>query len=192
MPVNDLKAPSLFPNGDYRLDFEVSAYNVRRAAGVLVSNILVANSIKCNEYDRSFAVFAYCYLKPVNRTTKTLSLRVKLLKTPVTEAHAQFTVWKKANGYKSFVINVTLDICRYFTGRRNLIFDWFYDIWKQNTNINHTCPYKVRMTDLLVENLSLSNFKTLSTFPEGQYRFDFDVGAYCVLRAGVQIFVTVN
>jgi len=42
-------------------------------------------NIKCVTLDPEFADFDYCYLKAVSRTYKYLSLRVKLLETPITK-----------------------------------------------------------------------------------------------------------
>ncbi|XP_037941970.1 uncharacterized protein LOC119674886 [Teleopsis dalmanni] len=120
---------------------------------------------------------------------KYISVRVRLLQTPVTQTHVQFTIWKKANGYKPFVINTTLDMCRYFEGKKNPFFDFFFDTWKKYSNINHTCPYT---SDIVVEKAPLNKFSTPTPFPEGSYRVDFMVGAYGIIRAGVQLFVTLE
>ncbi|XP_037944188.1 uncharacterized protein LOC119676994 [Teleopsis dalmanni] len=147
VPLNSFKAPSAFPEGNYRVDLDVAAYGQN-----WISNTIFVDSIKCNEYNKSLGYFAYCDLKP-----------------------AHFTMWKKANGYKPFVINITLDACKYLDGKRNPTADVFYDIWKSYTNINHSCPYT---SDMIVEKVPLYGFKAPSAFPEGNYRVDFDIEAY--------------
>jgi len=42
-------------------------------------------NLECITHDPDFADFDYCLLKSVNRTYKYLSLKVKLLKKPVTK-----------------------------------------------------------------------------------------------------------
>ncbi|KAH8298316.1 hypothetical protein KR018_002360, partial [Drosophila ironensis] len=40
-------------------------------------------NIKCTTFDKTFSDFEYCYLKAVNRTSKYISIKVLLLKTPI-------------------------------------------------------------------------------------------------------------
>jgi len=42
-------------------------------------------NVQCETLDKDFSLFEYCYLKSVNRSYKYVSLKVKLLKIPVTK-----------------------------------------------------------------------------------------------------------
>jgi len=52
--------------------------------------MLEFKNINCEAVDKEFSEFEYCYLKSVNRTYKYISVKLKLLQLPVTNAK----VWK--------------------------------------------------------------------------------------------------
>ncbi|KAH8267817.1 hypothetical protein KR026_007596, partial [Drosophila bipectinata] len=151
-------------------------------------------NIKCNSVDKSFDDFEYCYLKSVNRSYKYLSLKVNLFKTPITKIKVTGIVYKRFNGYRPFMYNVTVDFCRLMSGaNKNPIAIYGFNFIKNYSNINHTCPYD---HDLLIEKLDANfmNYQVTKVLPvpEGDYLLEVHWIAYDIERAVVQFFVTIS
>ncbi|XP_033173544.1 uncharacterized protein LOC117150663 [Drosophila mauritiana] len=151
-------------------------------------------NVKCVTLDPEFAYFDYCYIKAVNRTYKYLSLRVKLLKTPVTKIKINVATLQRLNGYKPFLYNITIDACRFYKNQKsNPIAGYFYSFFKDYSNINHSCPYD---HDIIVEKVSISHLNTQVTnvlpVPHGDYLFHTNWYAYDINRATVDVYVTIS
>lgn len=122
-------------------------------------------------------------------------------------------LYKRANGYRPFLYNITHDVCDFFANRKRYpILKAFFDLFLHNSNLNHTCPYYVSwiwyfyliiiskqnnilfkhfQDAIIVKDLVLreENFKFLP-LPEGDYQFKLSVAAYNDLKATVQVFLT--
>jgi len=116
----------------------------------------------CTCFDKKYCDFETCLLKSVNRSYKYFSGRVNLFKKPVTKAKVNvcsvlkifYNFWyqfqlslglfKRFNGYKPFMYNYTLDLCRFLKNPKAYpIADFFYGLLREHSNLNHTCPYNV-------------------------------------------------
>ncbi|KAH8382412.1 hypothetical protein KR009_003382, partial [Drosophila setifemur] len=151
-------------------------------------------NFKCTSLDRDFCGFEYCFLKSVNRTFKYLSLKVNLYKTPITRVHVNLGLLKRANGYKPFLYNITVDACRYLKNpKSNPVGTFLYGIFRTFSNMNHSCPFD---HDLIVEKLtsSFSNmqFTKVLPFPRGDYLFRSNWIAYDINRANADIYFTLS
>nr|NP_001036537.1 uncharacterized protein Dmel_CG33632 [Drosophila melanogaster]ABI31087.1 uncharacterized protein Dmel_CG33632 [Drosophila melanogaster] len=150
-----------------------------------VYSLVEFTNVQCETLDKDFSLFEYCYLQSVNRSYKYVSLKVKLLKIPVTKIKVQFGLYKRLNGYKPFLYNMTLDGCRFLKSRNpNPIALYFYNLFKDYSNINHTCPYN---HDLVLDEMSYHsiNYKLteILPFPEGNYKLEVHWIAYDIDRA---------
>jgi len=69
----------------------------------------------------------------------------------------QFGLYKRLNGYKPFLYNMTLDGCRFLKSRNpNPIALYFYNLFKDYSNINHTCPYNVSIPEVVKVNIHIT------------------------------------
>ncbi|XP_033233430.1 uncharacterized protein [Drosophila pseudoobscura] len=68
----------------------------------------------CESYNKSWVVFNYCRLK---------------------------ALFKRANGYRPWLYEIKIDMCQYFRKPFNPLVAIVYGLFKEYTNINHTCPY---------------------------------------------------
>ncbi|XP_070139941.1 uncharacterized protein [Drosophila kikkawai] len=130
-------------------------------------------NIKCNSLDTSFATFEYCLLKSVNRTYKYGSLKVKLLKVPVDKVKLNLALYKRLNGYKPFLYNVTFDVCKFIQNRNsNRVAAFIFNLFQPYSNINHSCPCN---HDVVVDKVPTSHMNEQLTkilpFPPGDYGF---------------------
>nr|XP_043068301.1 uncharacterized protein LOC108127985 [Drosophila bipectinata] len=147
-------------------------------------------NIKCNPLDSEFDEFEYCLLKSVNRSYKYFSLKVKLLKIPITKVKVNFALLKKFNGYKPFLYNITVDACKTLRNPKSSpIFAYFHDAFKSFSNMNHTCPFD---HDIIVDKLTINHvdyqFSTVLPFSKGEYLFHTEWYAYDVNRAIVDVY----
>ncbi|KAH8383222.1 hypothetical protein KR009_007479, partial [Drosophila setifemur] len=151
-------------------------------------------NFKCKSWDKNFSDIEYCILKAVNRSYKYISIKVNLFKIPVTKIKVNIGLYKRVNGYKPFLYNITLDACKYFLNpRSNPVFSYFYEFIKDISNINHTCPYN---HDVIMEKLSIASIDHRMTkilpFPEGDYLVEINVLAYDINRATVKVYATID
>uniref|UniRef100_A0A1I8P6G0 Uncharacterized protein n=1 Tax=Stomoxys calcitrans TaxID=35570 RepID=A0A1I8P6G0_STOCA len=101
------------------------------------------------------------------------------------------SLWKKVSGYRPFLYNVTEDFCKFLRNRKKIPFlKIVSDILLKDSNINHTCPFN---HDIIVNNLILKEemFKYLP-LPNGEYMFQFKVGAYNDWKADVRAYLLFN
>ncbi|KAH8238026.1 hypothetical protein KR032_011497, partial [Drosophila birchii] len=156
-----------------------------------VDSLLEFTNVTCESVDKNFADFEYCRLEKVNKTFKYITVKVSLLKKPVSKVRINGALYKRSNGYKPYLYNVTVDGCKFLKNRKTqpaarLIYDILYNF----SNINHTCPYD---HDIYVNQLTadyLNHHLThILTFPKGDYLFQMHWIAYDINRAVVKIYI---
>ncbi|KAH8290992.1 hypothetical protein KR054_007672, partial [Drosophila jambulina] len=170
-------------------------------------------NIKCTSMDTSFSSFEYCLLKSVNRTYKYGSLKVKLLQVPVDKIKAclvilkvlqkvqtycklqlNLALYKRLNGYKPFLYNVTIDACKFIQNRNSSpVAAFIYNLFSPYSNMNHPCPYN---HDVIVEKAPASHLNEQLTrilpFPPGDYGFYSIWYANGIPRATVNVYGTLS
>ncbi|XP_070074016.1 uncharacterized protein [Drosophila takahashii] len=161
---------------------------------VYISSKFEFTNIECTTLDKKFDDFEYCYLKSINRTYKYLSLKVNLFKTPITKVKVRGTLFKRFNGYKPFMFNVTVDACRFLKNTKsNALASYFLDFLKPYSNMNHSCPFD---HDLIVDKLAVDFVNHQATkvlpFPEGSYFLETHWIAYDIDRAVVKVYGTLS
>ncbi|XP_070137691.1 uncharacterized protein [Drosophila bipectinata] len=152
-------------------------------------------NVKCTSLDEKFVGFEYCYIKSVNRSYKYLFIKANLFKTPITKIKVCIVqLFKKFNGYRPFMYNITVDFCRLLSGAQiNPFAVYAYNLIKTHSNINHTCPFD---HDFLVEKLD-ANFvnhhvtKVLPV-PEGDYLIESRWNINDINRAIVKAYGTIT
>ncbi|XP_017057433.1 uncharacterized protein LOC108098802 [Drosophila ficusphila] len=160
----------------------------------LVSSKFEFTNIECTSLDKSFDDFEYCYLKSVNRSYKYLSLKVNLFKTPITKVKVKGGLYKRLNGLRPFMYNITVDACRFLNNpKSNPVMNFYYSFVKPFSNINHTCPFD---HDLVVDKVPIDFVNHQVTkvlpFPEGSYLLETHWFAYDIVRAVVKIYWTLS
>ncbi|CAD7006275.1 unnamed protein product [Ceratitis capitata] len=154
-----------------------------------VSRIKFTN-LQCVALDKPFADFAYCKLKALARDKVALSLRVKLFQVPVNNVSLNVESFKKYNGYRPYLVNVTTNFCDFLRHKKRLAFlDIIFQFLEKYSNINHTCPFD---HDIIVDKLILMpKYFSMLPVPAGEYRLRIVVGAYNDWKAVVNIFVQI-
>ncbi|KAH8416126.1 hypothetical protein KR222_008626, partial [Zaprionus bogoriensis] len=60
-------------------------------------------------------------------------------------------LFKKANGYKPWLYKVDIDVCRFIRRPYNPIAILVFNLFKEFSNFNHTCPYVASINSLYYE-----------------------------------------
>ncbi|XP_043649710.1 uncharacterized protein LOC122617790 isoform X1 [Drosophila teissieri] len=155
-----------------------------------VYSLVEFTNVQCESLDKDFVLFEYCFLKSVNRSFKYVSVKGKLLQIPITKVKLQITLYKRVNSYMPFLYNITFDGCRFLKSTNpNPITLFFHNIFKDYSNINHTCPYN---HDLVLDKMpyhSVNNkFTKILPFPEGNYMLEMHWIAYDIDRAVTKFY----
>jgi len=53
-------------------------------------------------------------------------------------------MWKRLNGYRPFLYNITADACKFVENpKSNPVLKYIFDSFSAYSNMNHSCPYTV-------------------------------------------------
>ncbi|XP_017124462.1 uncharacterized protein LOC108144287 [Drosophila elegans] len=94
----------------------------------------------CKSYNESWVVIHYCRLKAHSRNKTSLNINATFLE-PANNIFVKVKLMKKANGYKPFLIDLTIDACEFMRKRNNPVVKIIYKMIKDVSTVNHTCPY---------------------------------------------------
>ncbi|KRF99735.1 uncharacterized protein Dwil_GK27159 [Drosophila willistoni] len=100
-------------------------------------------NFECESYNQSWVVIHTCRLKVMKRNQIGGYFNATILH-PASVISVNGQVYKKANGYKPWVIATKFDACRFITNYNyNLIAKVVGVLFLEFTNLNHSCPYNV-------------------------------------------------
>lgn len=100
------------------------------------------SNLVCKSYNESWITFGNCRLKAVSRERILLNANATLLY-PTNDIGLHIKLWKKANGFKPWLLESTIDCCRFMQKTYNPFANIVFNIYKDFSNFNHTCPYMV-------------------------------------------------
>ncbi|ALC41231.1 maker47, partial [Drosophila busckii] len=105
------------------------------------SEVKFSNAV-CESGNQSKLRVYQCRLRAINRHRIDFNYNATLFMDHTTfRLYAQ--MFKKENGFKPWLFNTTVDICRFFRKPYNPFFIIVYKAIKDYTSFNHTCPYTV-------------------------------------------------
>ncbi|XP_018803791.1 PREDICTED: uncharacterized protein LOC108978117 [Bactrocera latifrons] len=90
----------------------------------------------CESFNKSW-VINRCRLRAIKRDVTALNINISVLH-PADDIKLSITYLKKANGFKPFVLNSTLDACEYFHKKDNPIANLVFPFLVSFSNFNHT------------------------------------------------------
>ncbi|XP_062139660.1 uncharacterized protein LOC133848205 [Drosophila sulfurigaster albostrigata] len=109
----------------------------------------------CESYNKSWIVINHCRLHAISRNKTVFNFNGTVLY-PCNDIFIEAQIFKKANGYKPWLFKTTVDACR-FVKKYNPVAILVYNLFKEFTNVNHTCPYVFHNTSVYV-NVSEGTF----------------------------------
>nr|NP_001285933.1 uncharacterized protein Dmel_CG33648, isoform B [Drosophila melanogaster]AHN54447.1 uncharacterized protein Dmel_CG33648, isoform B [Drosophila melanogaster] len=152
-------------------------------------------NIKCSSSDTSYVYYESCRIKSVNRTYKYISVNSRLLILPLTNATINVALYKRYNGYKPFLYNVSVDACRFLrTQKSNIVVKYLFDLILLKSNIRSpTCPFNSFISvDKLTTNFLNNKLTQVLPVPEGDYLFAFRWFSYNIYRSSVNVYITIS
>ncbi|XP_016949882.1 uncharacterized protein LOC108024473 isoform X2 [Drosophila biarmipes] len=124
----------------------------------------------CESYNKSWIEFGICRLRAVSRNKVCLNVDANLLH-PVHDVTVKAQLMKKANGYKPWLYSLTFDGCQFIRRRNNALIRLVWDLFKEYSTINHSCPYVALQQ---VKNFYLRSEKLPTPIPTGEYLLMID------------------
>ncbi|XP_039231368.1 uncharacterized protein LOC6538114 isoform X2 [Drosophila yakuba] len=121
----------------------------------------------CESYNKTWVEFGLCRLRAVSRNKVCLNVDANLLY-PVHDVIVKARLLKRANGYKPWLYSVSFDGCQFIRRRNNALIRIVWELFKEYSTINHTCPY------VQVKNFYLRSEKLPTPIPTGEYLLMID------------------
>ncbi|KPU80752.1 uncharacterized protein Dana_GF27444 [Drosophila ananassae] len=85
---------------------------------------------------------------------------------PTQGSKIRLKVFKRESGFKPWLLDTTVDGCRYMRKTYNPLAKLVYKMVKEFTNVNHSCPY---VGDQIVNGLYIKPELIILPFPSGTY-----------------------
>ncbi|KAH8390075.1 hypothetical protein KR200_006509, partial [Drosophila serrata] len=140
-------------------------------------------NLVCASYNKSWLILNTCRLKAVSRDRVTMNFNGTIVQT-VNNVHVHYEILKKANGFKPWILKGDVDICRFLRKNYNPFAKLVFNLFKEFTNFNSTCPllgpqiikgFYLR-PELLVLPMPTGEYKlTLRWFFDNKLQFDTNV-----------------
>ncbi|XP_068152781.1 uncharacterized protein [Drosophila tropicalis] len=128
--------------------------------------IFKLTNMECLSYNETWFVIHKCRLKALRRNVAAFYFNGTASE-PVYDLHLHGQLFKRASGYKPFLINTDIDMCRYFRKPYNALSRTLMDLFLDFTNFNHTCPY---VGDQIVDGFYLRPEMFKLPLPTGEYK----------------------
>ncbi|XP_062124046.1 uncharacterized protein LOC133837340 isoform X2 [Drosophila sulfurigaster albostrigata] len=119
----------------------------------------------CESFNKSWVEFELCRLRAVSRHKVYLNLNVTLHQ-PINDIHIKGQLMKKENGYKPWLYSVSFNGCQFIRRRNNPLIKLVWDLFKEYSTLNHTCPY---VGQQLIKDFYLRSEKLPTPIPTGEY-----------------------
>ncbi|XP_030560405.1 uncharacterized protein LOC115762370 [Drosophila novamexicana] len=105
----------------------------------MAATVKLTNAV-CETKNKTWVTFDLCRLRAISRNKTVLNMEINLLQ-PVHVVDLNFRMQKRANGYKPWLGQYTVDFCAFIRKVNHPVIKIYYDIIKSYTTLNHTCPY---------------------------------------------------
>lgn len=99
----------------------------------------------CATYSESLVLIPECRIRAVNRHRNTFNL-FAIWKESVNDVRVHFRWFKRENGYKPFLYDITLDICQFLRRANNPVASHIYEQFREFSNLMDVkCPIAVSL-----------------------------------------------
>ncbi|XP_017126664.1 uncharacterized protein LOC108145639 [Drosophila elegans] len=122
-------------------------------------------NVKCESFNKSWVTINECRLKAISRN-KTIFNFNATFHHPASHIYLDYEFFKRESGYKPWLYKKRIDCCRFLRKPYDALSILIWNIYKDVSNLNHTCPLT---GDILIRGMYLtSQIKTLP-YPTGEY-----------------------
>ncbi|XP_043645030.1 uncharacterized protein LOC122614532 [Drosophila teissieri] len=105
------------------------------------ASFLKMTNAVCKSHNQSWVVVHYCRLKAYSRTKTSLNINATFIE-PAKNISVHGKTMKRANGYKPFLFDFTIDACEFMRRRNHPVAKIVWNMIRNVSTINHTCPYE--------------------------------------------------
>ncbi|XP_050335062.1 uncharacterized protein LOC126762378 [Bactrocera neohumeralis] len=147
-------------------------------------------NLKCANYDKSFLNIRKCGLKALSRNKVALTVDIQVFQLPVNNISGNLVVYRKANGYRPFMINITADFCQFMKNKKRIPFGkMIMDAVELYSNMNHSCPFNHDFTlrDFVLQPEQLQSLPV----PTGEYLLRILARIYNVRKFKVDAYIQI-
>ncbi|KAH8299675.1 hypothetical protein KR044_004526, partial [Drosophila immigrans] len=122
-------------------------------------------NVFCASHNETRVQIYECRLKAINRNLTIFNFNATIFY-PVYDMTLNMQLFKKANGYKPFLVKTVVDICQFHKKNNNPYYKILFRLIKDFTNFNHSCPYG---GPLIFKGLQINPAKIGLPAPTGDY-----------------------
>ncbi|KAH8391288.1 hypothetical protein KR215_010559, partial [Drosophila sulfurigaster] len=116
----------------------------------------------CETYNESWFLIHKCRIRAVKRNINTFNFNGTVLH-PAYDISINGQLFKKANGYKPWLFKTSIDGCQFIKRAYNPAAILIFNLFKEFTNFNHSCPYNVSIYYKIDSNQKLHIFYAKGT-----------------------------
>ncbi|KAH8358832.1 hypothetical protein KR093_002778, partial [Drosophila rubida] len=122
-------------------------------------------NVFCKSSNKTRYVVNTCRLRAIKRNKYIFNYDATIIY-ELCDVKVNVQLVKRANGYKPWLYNLTIDACEFLRKRNNPIIKLIYNIFKDYSNLNHSCPYN---GPVLIDGLYLQPGAIRVPMPTGEY-----------------------
>ncbi|KAH8371161.1 hypothetical protein KR093_006340, partial [Drosophila rubida] len=119
----------------------------------------------CVSYNESWVVIHECRIRAVSRNKTIFNFNGTILH-PAKKVTQGIVLFKKANGYKPWLLNIKIDCCKFMDKPYNPSAVLINNLFLEFSNIKHSCPY---VGPQIVKGFYLRHEMLRLPFPTGEY-----------------------
>ncbi|EDW60080.2 uncharacterized protein Dvir_GJ21067 [Drosophila virilis] len=134
----------------------------------MITSVKFTNAI-CESRNTSWVIVNGCRLRAISRNKTVLNTDISLLY-PVHNLHLNFKMQKRANGYKPWLGEYTVDFCAFMRKTNHPVIKIFWNLSKDFTNFDHPCPFEMIATVKWTNVICQSRNTTWVTFDKCRLR----------------------
>nr|NP_001027128.1 uncharacterized protein Dmel_CG33796 [Drosophila melanogaster]AAZ66060.1 uncharacterized protein Dmel_CG33796 [Drosophila melanogaster] len=127
-------------------------------------------NVHCGSYNKTWIRINQCRLKAINRHRTVFNFNATFLY-PTKSITVHYQTFKRENGYRPWLVNTQIDGCRFLRKPYDALGILLFNIYRNFTNINHTCPLQ---GDMIVRNMYLTTDVMRLPLPTGDYLLAID------------------
>ncbi|XP_017105776.2 uncharacterized protein [Drosophila bipectinata] len=145
-------------------------------------------NFQCISYNESYCRFEKCKLSLLGRGRVGASFYLKMFVLPADNAWINWSIYRRYNGWRPFLYNISTDFCHLMKNSNKLSFEGLViNAIMTKSNLNHTCPYN---HDIIMDNLEYSDdFLRNLPLPQGDYKIELRFATDKVWRVQVTVFI---
>ncbi|XP_017028009.1 uncharacterized protein [Drosophila kikkawai] len=128
------------------------------------------SNVVCGSYNQSWVRINECRLKAISRNKTIFNFNATFLH-PTNDIVMHNRMFKRESGYKPWLINTKVNSCQFMIRPYNPFVLFIFKLYKDFSNINHTCPY---YGDMIIKGMYLTRNIEALPIPTGDYMLAID------------------